>query len=668
MVTSPTPNTTLHVTGITWKNATNSAGSIDANGVLRFIGNNLNGWRLFDFDYCEFHWIKKFPIFTQQTFGCVRHCLFSNTEGVAYTYATRWWPDGDPDQNPDNATYGTKYDNGDGSWCSPTRYGTHRMMYYEDNIINGSSTDVMFDGTEGGRICIRHNTINLIAGNKSPISHHGSEGRRRSFRHLEFYNNRFVSLGTERLLYQRGGTIVAFNNRCVANRQSNNTGQSKVVVTSDRGGDPTYWGRASGYSDVDVNVDVAHGFPGGTLGPAGTEPGRAKHFYQGTGLTGTGHVAGSTNPTKSIVVFSTTDISGWTDNMWVGFSVSDCGTTALPGNSRDLSGGANTQNPVPEWMGAVIISNDKRSVTTTQVGTYKTDHDFASGEIYKIYRVVHSHDGCGRAGVNFESRFIGGATDSNPTTLPAGYNTAGSPACLVTETCYEWNNYQTPAGSWDGNIDWDHGDDFYVRQDIHYQSDSRKLDYPNFVANATSTCGSVHDTSAISLPDTGTYPIRSVNQGTAGYQYPWQPNPSGVSGPQISVPAGPLAWGHQVVNTSVTKDIGVTNSGDSVLTVSAVSYPLSGYWVAGSAAPGLPFTVNPGATKNFPVTFTPTATGGVSGNITFTSDSGGGGNNVTNVTGIGDPVPVIPIMELPASPFAYGNVAVNTGSTKNIAV
>jgi Zn-dependent metalloprotease len=97
----------------------------------------------------------------------------------------------------------------------------------------------------------------------------------------------------------------------------------------------------------------------------------------------------------------------------------------------------------------------------------------------------------------------------------------------------------------------------------------------------------------------------------------------------ISV-SGNLAFGNVAIGNSVTSIFTISNSGNSVLTVSSITYPpgFSGNWSSG--------TIAPGATKSVLVTFTPTSATSSGGTVTVFGDQTAGPNTITaSGTGVG---------------------------------
>jgi Abnormal spindle-like microcephaly-assoc'd, ASPM-SPD-2-Hydin len=94
---------------------------------------------------------------------------------------------------------------------------------------------------------------------------------------------------------------------------------------------------------------------------------------------------------------------------------------------------------------------------------------------------------------------------------------------------------------------------------------------------------------------------------------------SGTGGaPGLSASPMSLSFGSIDIGTNSTKNVTLTNSGSSSVTISGVTASGSGITVSGTP---LPATVNAGSTTTLTVQFTPTAAGSVSGSITIASNA-----------------------------------------------
>ncbi len=94
--------------------------------------------------------------------------------------------------------------------------------------------------------------------------------------------------------------------------------------------------------------------------------------------------------------------------------------------------------------------------------------------------------------------------------------------------------------------------------------------------------------------------------------------------------SGNLAFGNVTVGTSSQRTLTISNSGNSTLTVTSISYPtgFSGNWSGGTIAPN-------GGSRDVTLTFSPTAAVTYGGQVTVSSDATNGGGNVISASGTG---------------------------------
>lgn len=108
---------------------------------------------------------------------------------------------------------------------------------------------------------------------------------------------------------------------------------------------------------------------------------------------------------------------------------------------------------------------------------------------------------------------------------------------------------------------------------------------------------------------------------------------TGIAVTRIIGLSGSLAFGNVNVNTSKQLNFTVSNTGNSALNVSSISYPsgFTGNWSSASIAAG--------GSQSVTVTFKPTAGQSYSGTVTVNSDKTSGTNTISiSGTGISDPV------------------------------
>lgn len=137
-------------------------------------------------------------------------------------------------------------------------------------------------------------------------------------------------------------------------------------------------------------------------------------------------------------------------------------------------------------------------------------------------------------------------------------------------------------------------------------------------------------------------------------------NPAIVSNNNLEV-TGTLDFGNTTINTTVTKDIQLKNTGTSAIKVSGVTIasPFTTNWLNG--------TIDAGQTKNVTIAFNPTATGNASKVLTINSDAS---NSPTTITATGNGVQQpssTRIISLSGS-LSFGNVTVGQSSTKTLTI
>lgn len=112
---------------------------------------------------------------------------------------------------------------------------------------------------------------------------------------------------------------------------------------------------------------------------------------------------------------------------------------------------------------------------------------------------------------------------------------------------------------------------------------------------------------------------------------------SAVSASRIIGLSGDMSFGNATVNTTSTRTLTISNTGNSVLNVTDISYSSSaftGNWAGG--------TISPNSSRAVTVSFTPTAATSYSGTITVNSDRTSGANTISaSGTGIAVPTRII---------------------------
>ncbi|GAI82068.1 unnamed protein product [marine sediment metagenome] len=122
--------------------------------------------------------------------------------------------------------------------------------------------------------------------------------------------------------------------------------------------------------------------------------------------------------------------------------------------------------------------------------------------------------------------------------------------------------------------------------------------------------------------------------------------------------SGDLNFGNVQVGTTSTKTLTISNSGNSTLTVTSISYPtgFSGSWSG---------TISAGGSNNVPVTFSPTQDLPYSGTLIVNSNATSG-TNTKSLSGTGTQIPTR-IISL-SGDLNFGNVQVGTTSTKTLTI
>jgi|GEM_PF-5528932 len=186
---------------------------------------------------------------------------------------------------------------------------------------------------------------------------------------------------------------------------------------------------------------------------------------------------------------------------------------------------------------------------------------------------------------------------------------------------------------------WDDGNSSYT------------LTFPQTAASGTYNITSIDVTDKMSNKRTY-YPS---DLSTKGFPISFQVTTTSTSDTRIINLSGNLAFGSVTANSTATMTLTIGNIGNSMLTVSSISYPIgfSGNWSGG--------TIAAGSFQNVIVTFVPTSAQSYSGTVTVNSNKTSG-TNTTAISGMGtSPNRIISI----SGGLAFGNVQLNT--TKQLA-
>ena len=128
--------------------------------------------------------------------------------------------------------------------------------------------------------------------------------------------------------------------------------------------------------------------------------------------------------------------------------------------------------------------------------------------------------------------------------------------------------------------------------------------------------------------------------------------------PQLTI-SGTMAFGNVVLNSTSTQTLTLTSSGTAPVTVNSATLAGTGFSMSGAT---LPTTLNPGQTLTLQVNFNPTTAGSASGTITISSNSFSGGTATVSLSGTG----TSPQLTISGSTIAFGNVVLNSASTKTL--
>ncbi|MDX2109851.1 MAG: choice-of-anchor D domain-containing protein [Verrucomicrobiota bacterium] len=122
---------------------------------------------------------------------------------------------------------------------------------------------------------------------------------------------------------------------------------------------------------------------------------------------------------------------------------------------------------------------------------------------------------------------------------------------------------------------------------------------------------------------------------------------------------GNLAFGNVEINKTATQNMTISNTGNSALTVTSVTYP-NGF--SGNYSNGI---IAAGGNQVVTVTFSPTLVQSYSGTVTVNSDMTSGSNTLA-ASGSGTPIPTR-IIGVTGS-LAFGDVEINTTATQSMTI
>jgi len=129
--------------------------------------------------------------------------------------------------------------------------------------------------------------------------------------------------------------------------------------------------------------------------------------------------------------------------------------------------------------------------------------------------------------------------------------------------------------------------------------------------------------------------------------------------PQISVTPNPVPFSNVAVGGSSNLVMKISNSGNAILTITALSASGAGYSANGFT---LPISVGAGQSASFNAQFAPTVAGAANGTIAITSNASSTPTMVT-LTGTGTTTAGQPQISVTPNPVPFSNVAVGGSST-----
>ncbi|MEI6179616.1 MAG: choice-of-anchor D domain-containing protein [Chloroflexales bacterium] len=161
---------------------------------------------------------------------------------------------------------------------------------------------------------------------------------------------------------------------------------------------------------------------------------------------------------------------------------------------------------------------------------------------------------------------------------------------------------------------------------------------------------------------------------TVGSNVPGSPYSARLSGkglaPAVALDAANVNFSGQVVGTSATRTVTVTNTGNATLTISGTNVSGTSFAraVGGSCATSFPATLAAGASCTLVLTFTPAAAATYTGNLTLTSNALGSGTTTLPLIGVGTAGPTASLLLNPAS-LAFGNQPLAAvGATQTVTI
>ncbi|HEX4166372.1 MAG TPA: choice-of-anchor D domain-containing protein, partial [Bryobacteraceae bacterium] len=123
-----------------------------------------------------------------------------------------------------------------------------------------------------------------------------------------------------------------------------------------------------------------------------------------------------------------------------------------------------------------------------------------------------------------------------------------------------------------------------------------------------------------------------------------------------------LSFGSVPVNSTAALPLTLTSSGTAPLTINAATLTGTGFTDSGAS---FPITLNPNQSVTLQVHFDPKTAGGVTGQLTITSNSSSGATTVVQLSGTGTTA-AVPQLQFSSPALSFGNVPVGSTATLSL--
>ena len=524
--------------------------------------------------------------------------FYNNLRGVADHIVY----DGLVGQHMQNVVANGSYPDGDYDFTQPAGYGSSDFFFMEDWYIDNAQSNNTsaggWDAQRGAKYVVRYCWLNCVE-----VLCHGTEGSRyHGGRAYELYNNHYIwdNNTTSAMDGIRSGTMIAHDNRFSGPFKKSGWGMQTYRTFHNFGGN---WGGATGLNEWDSNDGVVYVSGTCTAGTVSVPGGAITVVDNTKNMTPGQYVSYQISKPDGFMmrVNSNTATTFVGTDQGLGGSLFNVGDTYVVMrplvciDQPNRGAGDLVVQVITTLVGAITLPAPTVPVASAAAFPTHGVADINGDYFHYTGKTANSLTGC-----------TGGSQShaSGQQVQAAKNNVSGEQTWTrqVIEPCYEWNNIYTPDGT--------------PLQGMIYQ------------ANAPMTPGVDYFTDHRAMP------------GYTPFVYP-HPLVTGSAPPpppptKIIVLTGNLAFGTVVIGSaSPTSTLTVANQGNTLLTVTAVSYP------TGFTGPTTGFTVASGSSFDMVVTFTPLLPQLYSGNITVTSDATSGTNTIAcSGTGINSTPPV----------------------------